>query len=40
MAGLNNQVRGELDHSQGLRVAQNQKEKPDLDQESDAHDRD
>jgi hypothetical protein len=22
MAGLNNQVRGELDHSQGLRVAQ------------------
>ena len=49
MAGLNHQVRGELDHSQGLRAAQNarsfsdhsdQDEKPDLNQERRAHNRD
>jgi len=49
MAGLNRQVRGELDHLQGLRAAQNalsfsdhsnQDEKSDLGQESGAHDGD
>jgi hypothetical protein len=46
MAGLNHQVRGELDHTQGLRAAQNallfrsQDEKSDLGQESDAHNGD
>jgi len=49
MAGLNRQVRGELDHLQGLRTAQNalsfsdhsnQDEKSDLGQESGAHDGD
>ena len=49
MAGLNHQVRGELDHSHRPRAAQsnallseqsNQDEKADLDQESDGHDRD
>ena len=46
MAGLNNQVRGELDHSQGQRATHsvrsfsdhsNQDEKSDLGQKSDAH---
>ena len=49
MAGLNRQVRGELDHLQGLRTAQNalsfsdhsnQDENSDFGQESDADDRD
>jgi hypothetical protein len=45
MAGLNHQVRGELDHSHRLRAAQSarlsdhsdQDEKSDLGQECDAH---
>ena len=48
MAGLNHQVRGELDHSHRLRAAwnallsdhSNQDEKSDLCQESDAHSAD
>jgi hypothetical protein len=48
MAGLNHQVRGELDHSHRLRAARsallsdhsNQDEKSDLCQESDAHNSD
>lgn len=48
MAGLNHQVCGVLDLASGARCPDdaffskhsNQKEKPDLGQESDAHDRD
>ena len=48
MAGLNHQLRGELDHLHRLRAAQsallsehsNQDEKADLDQEGDRHDGD